>query len=71
MERIYHEELGKTRARSLGRELRDLDLNEAYFAIYDERIIASGTSEEQVQQILNEIMADGKENHPYIYHFDP
>jgi len=71
LERIYHEELGKARARSLGRELRELDLNEAYFAIYDERIIASGTSEEQVQQILDEIMPAGKENHPYLYHFDP
>lgn len=71
LEQIYHEELGKARARSLGRELRDLDLNEAHFAIYDERIIASGTSEEQVQQILDEIMPDGKEDHPYIYHFDP
>lgn len=71
LERIYHEELGKARARSVGRELRDLDLNEAYFAIYDERIIASGPSEEHVQQILDEIMPAGKENHPYIYHFNP
>jgi hypothetical protein len=71
LEQIYHEQLGKARARSLGRELRELDLNEAYFAIYDERIIASDTSAEQVQQILDEIMPDGKENHPYIYHFDP
>ncbi len=71
LERIYHEELGKARARSLGRELRDLDLNEAYFAIYDERIIASGTTEEEVQSILNEIMPTGKESHPYIYHFNP
>lgn len=71
LEQIYHEELGKARARSLGRELRNLDLNEAHFAIYDERIIASGTSKEQVQQILDEIMPDGKEDHPYIYHFDP
>lgn len=71
LERIYHEELGKARARSLGRELRDLDLNEAYFAIYDDRIIASGTTQEQVQHILDEIMPEGKENHPYIYHFDP
>lgn len=29
LERIYHQERGKARARSLGRELRDLDLNEA------------------------------------------
>lgn len=68
---IYHEELGKARARSLGRELRDLDLNEAYFAIYDDRIIASGTSTQQVQDILDDVMPAGKENHPYIYHFNP
>lgn len=71
LEGIYHEELGKARARSLGRELRDLSLNEAYVAIYDDRIIASGTTEEQVQQILDEIMPAGTEDHPYIYHFDP
>jgi hypothetical protein len=71
LEGIYHEELGKARARSLGRELRDLDLNEAYVAIYDERIIASGTTEEQVQQILDEIMPVGTEDYPYIYHFVP
>lgn len=71
LERIYHEELGKARARSLGRELRDLNLNEAYFAIYDDRIIASGTTETQVQDILDEIMPDGREDHPYIYHFSP
>ena len=71
LEQIYHEELGKAQARSLGRELRETDLNEAYFAIYDERIIASGTTTEQVQEILDDIMPDGKENHPYIYHFNP
>lgn len=71
LEQIYHEELGKAQARSLGRELRETNLNEAYFAIYDERIIASGTTPEQVQGILDEIMPDGKENHPYIYHYNP
>lgn len=69
--RIYHEERGKARARSLGRELRDLDLNEAYFALYDDRIIASGTTEQQVHEILDEIMPAGKADYPYIYHFDP
>jgi len=37
--------MGKTRARSLGRELRETERKEAYFAIYDDRIVASGTSE--------------------------
>jgi len=71
LEEIYHQEMGKARARSLGRELRETDLEEAYFAIYDDRIIASGTSEQQVRKILAEILPDGKETHPYIYHFDP
>lgn len=71
LEQIYHQEMGKARARSLGRELRKTDLREAYFAIYDDRIIASGTSEEEVEEILTKILPDGKETHPYIYHYDP
>lgn len=71
LERVYHQEMGKARARSLGRELRDLDLNEAYVAIYDDRIITSAPSEEQVREVLAKIMPEGKADHPYIYHFDP
>ncbi|MXV61428.1 hypothetical protein GS429_04990 [Natronorubrum sp. JWXQ-INN-674] len=71
LERIYHQEMGKARARSLGRELRKTDLTEAYFAIYDDRIIASGISEQQVREILADILPDGKATHPYIYHYDP
>ena len=71
LERIYHQEMGKARARSLGRELRETDLREAYFGIYDDRIVASGTSEQQVREILGDILPDGKATHPYIYHYDP
>jgi hypothetical protein len=71
LERIYHQEMGKARARSLGRELRETDLEEAYFAIYDDRIIASGTSEQQVREILTDVLPDDKATHPYIYHYDP
>ena len=71
LEQIYHQEMGKARARSLGRELRETDLTEAYFAIYDDRIVASGTSEQQVHEILADILPDGKKTHPYIYHYDP
>jgi len=71
LERIYHQEMGKARARSLGRELRELGLNEAYVAIYDDRIITSAPSESEVRKLLEEIMPAGKVDHPYIYHFDP
>ena len=71
LERIYHQEMGKARARSLGRELRELGLNEAYVAIYDDRIITSAPSESEVRKLLEEIMPAGKADHPYVYHFDP
>jgi hypothetical protein len=71
LEQIYHQEMGKARARSLGRELRETDLKEAYLAIYDDRIIASGTSEDQVRDVLADILPDGKASHPYIYHYNP
>ena len=71
LEQIYHQEMGKARARSLGRELRELGLNEACVAIYDDRIITSAPSESEVRELLEEIMAAGKADHPYIYHFDP
>ncbi|WP_181690824.1 hypothetical protein [Natronomonas sp. LN261] len=71
LERIYHQEMGKARARSLGRELRELGLNEAYVGIYDDRIITSAPSESEVRKLLEEIMPAGKADHPYIYHFDP
>ncbi|MEZ3165576.1 hypothetical protein [Halorubrum miltondacostae] len=71
LERIYHQEMGKARARSLGRELRELGLNEAYVAIYDDRIITSAPSESEVRKLLEGIMPAGKADQPYIYHFDP
>lgn len=71
LEWIYHQEMGKARARSLGRELRELGLNEAYVAIYDDRIITSAPSESEVRELLEEIMPARKAAHPYIYHFDP
>ena len=70
LERIYHQEMGKARARSLGRELRESGLNEAYVAICDDRIIASAPSESEVHELLEEIMPAEKATHPYIYHFD-
>ena len=63
--------MGKARARSLGRELRELELNEAHVAIYDDRIITSAPSVAQVREILENIMPAGKADHPYIYHFNP
>lgn len=69
--RIYHQQIGKGRARSLGREFRDMGLEEAYVAIYDGQVVATAPTESALQETLSEIMPDDKTDHPYIYHYDP
>ncbi|WP_160135415.1 hypothetical protein [Halococcus salsus] len=69
--RIYHEQLGKANARRLGREFRDLGLEEAYVAIYDGQVVTTAPTEAQLEDILGDIMPDGTGDHPYVYHYDP
>jgi hypothetical protein len=69
--RIYHEQLGKASARRLGRQFRDLGLEEAYVAIYDGQVVATAPTEAQLEEILSGIMPDGTSDHPYVYHYDP
>jgi len=69
--RIYHAQLGKASARRLGREFRELGLEEAYVAIYDGQVVATAPTEGQLHETLSAIMPDGKADHPYVYHYDP
>lgn len=71
LERIYHEQLGKANARRLGREFRDLGLEEAYVAIYDGQVVTTAPTEEQLEETLSAIIPDGKADYPYVYHYDP
>lgn len=71
LERIYHEQLGKANARRLGREFRNLGLEEAYVAIYDGQVVATAPTAERLEETLSAIMPDGKADYPYVYHYDP
>ena len=71
LERIYHEQIGKANARRLGREFRDLDLQEASVAIYDGQVVATAPTEDALDETLSSIMPEDAVDHPYIYHYDP
>lgn len=71
LERIYHEQIGKAQARRLGREFRDLDLQEAYVAIYGGQVVATAPTEDALDEVLSSIMPEDAVDHPYIYHYDP
>lgn len=71
LERIYHEQIGKANARRLGREFRDLDLREAYVAIYDGQVVATARSEDELDEVVASILPENAADHPYVYHYDP
>jgi hypothetical protein len=71
LEGIYHEEIGKANARRLGREFRDLGLQEAYVAIYDGQVVATAPTENALDDALVSIMPENAVDHPYVYHYDP
>ena len=66
--KIYHQEMGKIHARELGKQLREIGLSEAWFAILEGTIIASGATKEQVNKVLKDILPIGKRELPYIFH---
>lgn len=66
--RVYHQEMGKIHARGYGKRLREIGLSDAWFAILEGTIIASGTTRDQVKHILKEILPTEKRELAYIFH---
>jgi len=52
--KIYNQEMGKIHAREFGRRLREIGINEAWFAILGGTIIAGGATREQVDEALKD-----------------
>jgi hypothetical protein len=64
---IYHQEMGKIRARRYGRELRRLGVQRGWFALMEDLIVASGTTREEVEQIIQDILPKDKRRYVYIF----
>lgn len=66
--KIYHQEMGKIHARKFGKRLREIGLSQAWFAILEGTIIASGATQEQVNKVLRDILPTEKRELAYIFH---
>lgn len=66
--KVYHQEMGKIHARTYGKRLREIGLSDAWFAILEGTVIASGTTQDQVKQILKEILPTEKRELAYTFH---
>ena len=65
---LYHLEMGKIHARTYGKQLREIGLNNAWFAILEGIIVASGPTRDEVEQILQEILPAKKREFVYVFH---
>ena len=65
---VYHQEMGKGHARTFGRRLSAIGLRNAWFAILEGEIVAGGSTREEVERILDEIIPAEKRNFAYVFY---
>jgi len=53
---LYHQEMGKVYARTYRRWLRDIGIENGWFAVTEGLIIAGGTTKDEVEKILRDIL---------------
>jgi len=67
-ERVYHQERGKADARSVGRSLRELGIEQGWFALYEGLVVASAGTREKLARRVREVLPASKRDLPYLYH---
>lgn len=65
---LYHQEMGKVHARTLGRQLRELGLADAWFAIVQGNIVAGAKTRSEVERIAKEILPPDKQQFAYFFY---
>ncbi len=64
---LYHQEMGKLHARKYGKRLREIGVNNAWFAILEGVTIAGGPTKEEVERILQAILPAEKRRLVYLF----
>ena len=64
---LYHQELGKSHARSYGRRLKEIGIKDAWFGILEGVIVASGRTKDDVIDNVNKLVPSNKTNYVYYY----
>jgi len=64
---LYHQEMGKIFSRTIEKDLRKIGLINGWFAVLEGILIASGRTQEEVEQILKEILLPEKTKFVYIF----
>ncbi len=65
--RVYHAQMGRASARSLGRRLKELGIRDAWFGILEGLIVAAGTSKTECRDIAQKILPEDRACFVYYY----
>lgn len=64
---IYHQEMGKSHARTYGRRLREIGLSNAWFGILEGLVIASGKTKVDLEKNLQALVPSHKKKFVYFF----
>jgi len=64
---VFHQEMGKSYARTYARRLRDVGIGDAWFGILEGLIVASGKTKQDVEKNLEDIVPSNQLQYVYLY----
>ncbi|MBU2638560.1 MAG: hypothetical protein KJ955_06300 [Nanoarchaeota archaeon] len=67
--KIYYQTLGKSEVRKVNKRLSELGVNSAYFAIFDDIVIASGQTEKELSEAVARVLPPEKREYAYIFKY--
>ena len=67
--RLFHQEMGRINARAYSKRLRDIGIDQGWFAIIEGIIVAGGTTRNEVERVVRDLVPEGKRAFVYIYQF--
>jgi hypothetical protein len=65
----YHQHLGRINSRKIRKQLGELDVKDAWFAVFRETAITNGETKKQVEDNLKKLLSEEKREFPYIFHY--
>jgi hypothetical protein len=64
---VYHQEMGKSYARSFGKRLREIGMDDVWFGILEGLIVASGKTKADLERNLKAIVPSFMKEFVYLY----
>lgn len=64
---VYHMEIGKWWARKIGKRLSELGVAPAWFAVFEDIVVASGATEEEARKRAEEILPEDKREGVHLF----